>query len=115
MLVAALVLALTACSTAGPPTEDPSIRGVVSTVDLNAGGTGSILVEGALEDDTSYDRASVGITSSTRVFADDGTRAQAGDIAVGSRVEVWFTGPVAESYPVQATASDVRILGGDVP
>jgi len=29
---------------------------------------------------------------------------------VGARVRVWFTGPVAESFPVQATAGTVLIL-----
>ena len=31
-------------------------------------------------------------------------------LQVGQKVEAWFTGPVAESYPVQAVASDIVIL-----
>jgi hypothetical protein len=32
------------------------------------------------------------------------------DLSAGQRVAVWFTGPVAESYPVQATAGAIEIL-----
>lgn len=112
-----LGLGLTACAPT-PPSESPSIRGEVTSAELDAdaeGDAGSILVEGEIEEDTSFDKASVRITQDTQVFAEDGTLAAAGDISVGQRVEVWFTGPVAESYPVQATASDVRILGGEAP
>lgn len=108
---------LAACAPA-PPSESPSIRGEVTSAELDTdaeGDTGTILIEGEIEDDTVYDKASARITQDTQVFAQDGTLAAAGDIAVGQRVEVWFTGPVAESYPVQATASDVRILGGEAP
>ena len=34
----------------------------------------------------------------------------ASDLAVGQRVAVRFAGPVAESYPVQATAGDIEII-----
>jgi hypothetical protein len=34
----------------------------------------------------------------------------AADLGPGQMVSVWFDGPVAESYPVQATAADLRIL-----
>jgi hypothetical protein len=32
------------------------------------------------------------------------------DLKVGDTVEVFFKGPVAESYPVQGTAEIVRII-----
>ncbi len=32
------------------------------------------------------------------------------ELSAGQKVRVWFTGPVAESYPVQATADVVLIL-----
>jgi hypothetical protein len=37
------------------------------------------------------------------------SRGSSQELAVGLRVQVWFTGPVAESYPVQATAGTVLI------
>lgn len=96
------------------------IRGYVSSVwgisaDPRPGGVlGSILVEGELEEDTRYDRASVTITDDTGIFTESGgelVRAGFGDLAAGQLVQATFTGPVAESYPVQATASEVIILG----
>jgi len=35
-----------------------------------------------------------------------------GDLHDGLRVAVHFTGPVAESYPVRAAASDIEALSG---
>jgi len=69
-----------------------------------------------------YDAAQVAVTGDTEVLARaaDGSvsAAEAEDIAVGTVVEAWFEGPVAESYPVQATAGTVVITGsytGELP
>ena len=62
---------------------------------------------------SSVDRAWVRITSTTTVWApagEDRTELTVDDLAEGQRVAVRFVGPVAESYPVQATAGDVEIL-----
>ncbi|MBP1745196.1 MAG: hypothetical protein H6Q58_2174 [Firmicutes bacterium] len=72
---------------------------------------GTILVEGKVEADTSFDKASVRITKDTLIQKDAMSRSFGlSDIEVGSRVEVIFKGAVAESYPVQGTADTVRIL-----
>lgn len=36
-----------------------------------------------------------------------------GDFAEGQRVRAWSTGPIAESYPEQATAHTVVLLGDE--
>jgi hypothetical protein len=63
------------------------------------------------------DRASVTITGATRVFAviegQDPVPVDYLALRVGGQVEVWFTGPVAESYPVQATADVVYAANKD--
>ncbi len=62
---------------------------------------------------SSVDRAWVRTTAKTTVWAPAGEGREeltAADLAVGQRVAVRFSGPVAESYPVQATAGDVEIL-----
>ena len=59
---------------------------------------------------SSVDRASVRVTADTIVWTADGVRGAAADLAAGAQVAVWFTGPVAESYPVQATAGVIQIL-----
>lgn len=96
-----------------PPKAD--VRGEVKSVtflrakDLVA----NILVEGAKEKDTGHDKASVTLTNATKVYAwADGKKveAKAADLKQGCRVQCVFTGPVAESYPVQARASEVVIL-----
>lgn len=104
-----VVLAAAGCMESGAPAEPPSIRGTVVTIDLSADGSGSFLVEGEIESDTQYDRASVGVTGATRWYDADGRPAGSGVLAIGSQVEVWFEGPVAESYPVQATAGAVKV------
>ena len=104
-------------SSPGGPAAD--IRGYISSTwgisaDPPPGGNlGSVLVEGELEADTTVDRASVTVTKETRIYSElGGNRAEVkfDDLAVGQRVEVVFTGPVMESYPVQATAGEITVL-----
>ncbi|MCK8114806.1 DUF3221 domain-containing protein [Anaerosoma tenue] len=120
-------LALAGCATSAPepPSTEPDIRGVVTSVS-DAGDGASFRVVwmnddavGAQED---YDAAQVTANAATEILtrAADGsvTDAAVDDIAVGTVVEAWFEGPVAESYPVQATAGAVVILGsysGELP
>ncbi len=89
------------------------IRGNITNIQQADGTAGSVLIEGALEDDTQYDRAVVNITDQTRILKQEGEErvpAAVEDLEVGQRVEAEFTGPVLESYPVQATASEIVIL-----
>ncbi len=121
LLATVLLLALpTACAPA-PPSGPPDIEGSASAVSSGTPGSGvlgtMLVVSAADGGDTqpgSYDRASVRVTDETELFAEtaDGgiSPATFGDIVEGGRVRVWFTGPVAESYPVQATALAVVIL-----
>lgn len=101
-------------SPSAPPSVAADITGVVS--DLTPGGdagTATLLVVASPDAPSSYDRAWVRVTPQTTVWAPDGeggTTPALEDLAVGRRVAVWFAGPVAESYPVQATASDVEVL-----
>jgi hypothetical protein len=98
-------------SPSAPPSRAADITGVVR--DLVPGGdagTAVLLVVADGSADGEYDRASVTVPSGTTVWTVDAQRGDTGDLAVGRRVAVWFTGPVAESYPVQATAGAVRLL-----
>lgn len=100
------VLLVSACSP-GLPSGRPSISGTIQTL-ANAPGGATILVSGSGE----VDKASVRITEATRIFVDAGSGAKPGtlaDVVAGASVDVWFEGPVAESYPVQATAGTVLI------
>lgn len=118
-LVASLPLVV-GCTSAGTPVETSAdIRGTITDLfrpepSVAAGDmVGSLLIEGAIEEDTGYDRAFVSVTEETQIFEQVGQSRRPVDfeaLAVGQRVEARFLGPVMESYPVQATAVEIVIL-----
>ena len=74
---------------------------------------GSILIEGSIEKDTEFDKASVTITKKTRIFESKNgklIKASFDSLKPNQRVQALFTGPVMESYPVQVKAKEVVIL-----
>jgi beta-N-acetylhexosaminidase len=91
-----------------------SIRGKIVTLDALQGIEGKrIMVEGLKENDTDYDKASIKVTNSTKMFRlEEGktVKVSMDELKLGQQVEVVFVGPVAESYPVQATAGQIVIL-----
>jgi hypothetical protein len=107
-------------STAPGETTGLDLRGTVTSVgvfDATSPGqqaVGSILVDGPQTGEARYSEAAVTITRDTRIFAQvDGHVAEVHPAIAdlrGKRVEVGFTGPVAESFPVQATAAWITIL-----
>ena len=115
-----LPLLIAACANLGGGTSaGVDIRGTVTAVNAadaqgrQVGRLGSILVEGAVEVDTKVDKASIAVTAQTRIWEQVGSsRSPAGfdALKVGQQVQARFAGPVAESYPVQATAAEVVIL-----
>jgi beta-N-acetylhexosaminidase len=118
--MAALVAVLATGATAQQEKADKvDIRGVITNVRAaeaeakKQGTLGWIRVEGVKEKDTAYDKASVRITDKTRIEKLAGKEKKAaafGELKQGVRVQAVFTGPVAESYPVQATAKEVLIV-----
>ena len=129
LLIAVVVfcLALVGCAPgADAPSVEPDIRGVVTGVSGAGGDAVSMRVvwtdDEAIGAQAAYDAAQVTASADTEWLsraADSSTAtAAASDIAVGAVVEAWFTGPVAESYPVQATAKTIVIVGtydGELP
>ncbi|MFQ3651857.1 MAG: DUF3221 domain-containing protein [Gemmataceae bacterium] len=96
-----------------PPKAD--IRGNVEmlTVLKGRGVLGSLRIVGSKEKDTQYDQAVVRVPSTAKIYLwKDGKKVEAkfADLKKGDTVQAIFTGPVAESYPVQATAGEVLIL-----
>jgi beta-N-acetylhexosaminidase len=98
--------------------KETDIRGRItniykSTEDSTGDIMGSILVEGNIEKDTEYDKASVTITKETRIFESKNgklIKVSFDSLKPNQRVQALFTGPVAESYPVQVRAKEVVIL-----
>lgn len=100
---------------AKPPKAD--IRGTITNISLspvrNKGPIAAMLVEGGKEADTQHDKARVRLMKTTRFYRwVDGKKKEIKleDLKKGARVQAVFTGPVAESYPVQAVASEVLLL-----
>ena len=86
------------------------IRGIIKDISTSSG-SATILVEGKIEADTVYDKASVRINADTMIQKDNLSRLfEITDLKIGDTVEVTFKGAVAESYPVQGTAEIVRII-----
>ena len=115
LALAAASLGLASCSPSILSTP-PGITGTVTAVVPGDGRPASISVVGANPQPAGAvsDRATVTIAPTTLFFAADGAPAKlpaVAAVAKGTRVKVWFAGAVAESYPVQGTASAVQILG----
>jgi beta-N-acetylhexosaminidase len=92
--------------------EKADIRGEITKLSLsNNSKLINILVEGKIEEDTSYDKASVYVGEKTKIYnADTNKELTISDLKEGLTVEIVFTGPVRESYPVQADAKIVKII-----
>ena len=110
LLVAAATIMIVACGDNEPsaPSGEPDITGVVKTA--SASSTGSA-VDAFLvaQGDGDYDKAAIAVAADTEWYRAGGGKvepieAPATYTLTGKLVEVQFTGPVAESYPVQATA-----------
>jgi len=116
--LAGTVLLTSACGDSDadePPDRNPDIRGTITELTLGEGDTlGTILVEGEIEPDTQYDKASVRVDKDTEIimarFFVEPTSAPFSELSKGDLVEVWFEGPVAESYPVQTKAGRIEII-----
>lgn len=97
-----------------------SLRGMAASMtaasdeQLKAGVLGELLMEGKKDKDTEYDKAIVKVTKSTKIFkmvGGDLKPATFDDLKGAGKLEIHFSGPVAESFPVQATAGKIVILG----
>jgi len=99
------------------PKTKVDVRGKVTHMRFQPDDSGVTLrIEGEKYADTSVDKASVSTKENvTKLFRrkPDGTREPITMMAFrnGQTVEATFTGPVAESYPVQATAAEIVIVG----
>jgi hypothetical protein len=111
LALAGAVLALTggACSRQAVelPSSPPSIAGTITHVDPAGEHLGSIRVEAVPGQESGSDKAVVRIEQGTQLLDGSGARIAFHQLQVGRKVRAWFTGPVAESYPVQALASTV--------
>jgi hypothetical protein len=97
------------------PTRPNDIRGEITRV---GDGTppGSIVVEENPRETSGSLKASVRLPAAARIVRRQGDAIvplSADELRVGMTVAAWFTGPVAESYPVQATGEYVVVESGE--
>jgi beta-N-acetylhexosaminidase len=111
-LLVLMALVIGGCA-ATAPTRPADITGVVTRLTIGNDGP-QILVEENPADAAGSGKALVRTGGSTHWFS-GGATFDASKLKQGMRVSVWFDGPVATSYPVQAVASDVVILGTSAP
>jgi hypothetical protein len=77
------------------------------------GAVGSLFIEAPKDAKYNYDKAMVRITAKSNIRKMNGKieeEAKFEDIKKGGMVSVWFTGNVAQSYPVQVTALKILIF-----
>lgn len=112
-LLASLVLLSGCIFGESLPDTEPDIRGTATDVTASDDGASVTFLLTDLESELGA--AVITVTSDTRVLLDDGgsrlVRVDGSEIAEGDTVRVWITGPVRESYPVQADAGTVLIEG----
>ena len=114
--IIALLAGCRASQTVDIPSDPPSIRGTITNATAATSGDrlGSILVEEVPSDQSGSNKSSVRVTRDTRILVRESGGLRRGtfaDLRTGQIAEAWFTGPVMESYPTQATASVVVVVG----
>jgi beta-N-acetylhexosaminidase len=111
-----LVLFLAGCA-AGSPARAADITGQITratTGVVDGSRRIMLLVEAVPSDLSGSPKALVTVDSKTRIFRTNGS-ARVDDLLPGATVSVWFDGPVAESYPVQARAGTLIIMTATDP
>lgn len=118
LAIAAMLLGV-ACTDAPTatsiPAASPGISGRITSVVPTGTFSGRVLVEFAPGQPNTGPKALVTITGTTTVFvvrsgnAGFDPNGEFRSLTAGQWVRVWFTGPVAESYPVQGTAGSIAI------
>jgi hypothetical protein len=91
-----------------PPAGIPFIEGTVASFD----GSGQSI---HVKEQAGSNEAVLRITEQTQLLKEFGggyEPAAVEELREGQTVAAWVTGPVAESYPVQAAADAVLITGG---
>jgi hypothetical protein len=90
------------------PNDAPYMSGTITAVGRVAEGW-SVRVEERPQDVSGSAKGVFRVGDRTDVRRATGGRARAEELREGQRVRVWVSGPVAESYPIQAGARAVVI------
>jgi len=109
-----LLLVLVATIPVNAQDTRPDISGPADRVKIAADGkSASIYVEAPKDAKFTNDKAFISINDKTKIQKMNGKLiedAKLDEIKNGVKVSVWFTGPVAESYPVRGTTGRIIIF-----
>ncbi len=113
LLMALMVVAVDCASSPEALETDADFTGFVTEIHpIEKGGTlGQILVESHA--DKLVDKYMITIKDETLIFQQDGENRRQGAfgaLETTQKVQVWFTGPIMESFPMQGTAQQVVII-----
>jgi hypothetical protein len=117
-LLIVLMVVTGGCGVVGSMVEtEPDFTGEITEIhaDGGEGVVGQVLAEAkVVTPDTEYlDKYMVTVRDDTTIFEEVGEERQPAGfeaLAVGQRVQVWFTGPIAESYPAQVAARQIVVI-----
>lgn len=112
ILCIVILLTVTGCIIKNDLNAQIDIRGEIAQITTDdSSKITAILVEGKIDNDTRFDKANVKIDGKTKIFKRNTNQALSLEVLKQkTNVEIVFSGPVAESYPVQAAAKIIRIL-----
>ena len=108
-VLAAAAIAAFACAAPKAPTGPPGIVGKIESIQGDGNEWSILVVGGKQAAGAVSDKASCRITADTTILDSAGVAIGPDRLRQGDNVAVWFTGPVAESYPVQGTASRIEV------
>lgn len=114
LAIAAVTLAVitAGCAPPSPPDGAPQLRGVIVSVNPGSeGGTVRVVWHESVGEMLDLDSCDVRVGPETDVFNAEGALVDFAALAERDVVNVWISGPIAESYPPQATADAIEIIG----
>ncbi len=116
-LIFPLLLLLNGCGTGNEQgqMEDPIVTGLIYSLAENS----MLVIEGietidiSEEDWQGNDAISFSISGSAEIIGKGDESLTFEDLREGDEVDVWHTGPVRESYPMQADAVKVEVISSN--
>jgi hypothetical protein len=112
ILAACLMLVSTGCASSKPLETEADFLGFIT--DVQAGQAKDItgLVSAESHADKIVSKYVITVNKDTQIFRQDGSNLNKADfkeLEAQQWVKIWFTGPVLESWPMQATAQQIVI------
>lgn len=120
LILSLMIVALVGCTQESTDTEESSdsefveygVAGeIVEIMDNEASGTTMILVKGDEDNGATYTEGWVTIDEETKIYKNDLVDENA--LELNMYVNVFFDGPVAESFPVQGIGKQINIVEKD--